>query len=161
MEFECQCRRGVPTALHRRPRQDCSLQRQPEAVATRWRQPLLRPVLRVHRPDRVRRVPTSTAVVHCGTQVLRAGGVSPDASPERAVGPQDMASFHGSSCDPGRGEEDAMTARVSADLLRLSIVLATDTYETLRPVYSIPASPNRSRTPGNCHHRAGREPGAD
>ena len=27
-----------------------------------------------------------------------------------------------------------MTARVSADSLRLSIVLATDTYETLRPV---------------------------
>ena len=27
-----------------------------------------------------------------------------------------------------------MTARVSADALRLSIVLATDTYETLRPV---------------------------
>ena len=75
MELECQCGSSVPTALHRRPRQDCALQRQLEAVETPWHQPLLRPVLRIHRPDRVRGMPTSTTVAHCGTQVLRAGGV--------------------------------------------------------------------------------------
>ena len=37
-----------------------------------------------------------------------------------------MANVHGSSCDPGRREDDAI-GRVSADSLRLSIVLATDT----------------------------------
>ena len=55
---------------------------------------------------------------------------------QRAVGHQDVASAHESSCDPGRREDDAVTARVPTNSLRLSIVLATDTYETIRPVLS-------------------------
>ena len=150
---------GFPTALRRRAGQDRAFQRQPEAVETRRRQPLLRPLLRIHRPDGVRRVPTSTALAHCGTQVIRAGGVSSAASPERAVGDQDMESIHGSCRDPGRCEDHAMTDLSSTDSLRLSIVLATDTYEHAAARAHVAASPSRSRTAGNRHRRAEREPG--